>query len=247
MNKFLILLLIAVLALGLALTACNNDDDDDDDNNPTNAKWGVGIASLDAKTGSHGITVSWVGEQSDFVMPNSLALEIDGEPVSLDFTYSIWMADLDLNPGQEYSVKLIVNGDTKCDTSLRLVYEAVGTFPADYDPANAATVTWTLSNNNQKQFASATSFSPVKYQNDSFSQDISPSARSFTFPAGAVDDFGAMTSYTLNIDQMNSKTVDEVLLIASQSTSEQYTSFKSGADSRKLRAENFLRLARHAM
>lgn len=240
MNKFLILFLAALLALGLFTTACGNDDDDDD-NNPQDAVWAVGIASIGAKDGSHGVTVSWVGEAAAYVEPSSLVLEIGGDPITLGDHYNqFWMGETNLTPGQEYNVKLTVNNDVKCNTTLKTAYEATGDFPADYSPANAATVTWTLSSNNQKQYATATSFSPVKYSNDSFSEEISASARSFTFPAGAVDDFGNMTSYTLSIDQMNTKTVDGVMLIASQSTHANYTSFAKEA--RQARQEDFLRL-----
>ncbi len=243
MRRFFILALLAVIALGLFVTAC---DDDNDITDPADALWGVGISRIDNKTETHGVSVTWLGETADFVMPNSLAIEVGGDQISLMQYGQAWMGETTLNPGQVYNVKLVIDGDTMCDTELRTVYEAVGDFPSAYDPSQSAEVSWTLSNDNDRQVATASSFS-MKYNTDSYEQVLSPSDRSFTFPADAVEDFGAATSFTLGISQMNIKTVNDVMLISSQGITETYMgkADSSSADPQTLIGD-FLRLARAA-
>lgn len=241
MRKFFILALLAIIALGLFVTACNEDNDITD---PEDAIWGVGISRIDNKTETHGVSVTWLGEEADFVMPSSLTIEIGGNPISLMQYGQAWMGETTLNPGQVYNVKLVINGNTMCDTDLRTVYEAVGDFPPTYDSTESAEVSWTLSNDNERQVATASSFS-LKYNTDSYEQVLSPSDRSFTFPAEAVEDFGAGTSFTLGISQMNIKTVNDVMLISSQGITESYMgkSGSSSADPQTLIGD-FLRLAK---
>lgn len=246
MKKFLILILAALLAIGMLLTACDKDNEITD---PAEADWSVAfVRTIDSgKDATHFVTVSWAGEENEFVAPNSLTLKVDGEELPLQVYNEVWFGDATLVSGQTYDIELIIDGETACDGSLTMVNEVSGSFPATYDPSSSATISWAVSGtgNNDSQIVSATSYDPVNFTHDSFDEVLTPSARSYTFPAEAVESYGADTMYSLEITEMNAKTVSDVMLISSHGDDKDYPEGKGFSSLKALIGQN-LRLARLA-
>jgi hypothetical protein len=225
MRKIMILLMPVLMILTLSLSACNEERITD----PTEADWSVNFVKVQDGEGysTQSITVMWVGESSEYDEPASLSVEIDGETVDMDAWGTYWFGQADLVPGEHYNVKLVVDGSVKCNTEFSMVRNAYAYFPASYDPAFPVYVSWALNGNNQIQMASLRSMDNADLDTDVFDHKLSPSARSFTFPAYAVQDFGYMTTYTLDIVQMNSKTVNDIMFVSSSS---QYQDYGYGTD-----------------
>ena len=139
MRKFFILMIIATLALGLFLTGCENITE------PEDAKWSVmAIAGPEGKEDSHIVTVMWIGPMGDYVEPTTLELKIGGETVALSAWGDFWTGGANLTPGNAYYFQLIVDGETVVNTRQTIVYNADGTFPLTFNPAQSAYIYWTL-------------------------------------------------------------------------------------------------------
>ena len=218
MRKFFILMIIATLALGLFLTGCENITE------PEDAKWSVmAIAGPEGKEDTHIVTVMWIGPMGDYVEPTTLELKIGGETVALSAWGDFWTGGANLTPGNAYYFQLIVDGETVVNTRQTIVYNADGTFPLTFNPAQSAYIYWTLEASNQSQTASAYAFDPDDpYDDEVADVDLAASVREHTFPANVVQDHGDGSLYSLEITQMNHKYVDNVMVATAQSDWQDY-------------------------
>lgn len=119
----------------------------------------------------------------------------------------------------------MIDGDVQCDANLRIVYPVTGSFPEFYNPTMSSTMTWSLYDDNEEQVASLSSVNMENiWEDDDYyeTSQLSPSARSFTFPANAVDDFGTATQFTMDITQLNVNTVNDVMLMSGHSAYQSY-------------------------
>ncbi len=232
MRKYFIILIIALMAVGLFLTACEEDENITE---PENAKWSVFVtANPPASEHSHFVTVMWIGPAQDYVEPSSITLEIGGDEVNLEPGAGLWMGEKDLTPGEKYSFKLKVDGETIVNTNQKIVYNADANFPETYNPEETAFVEWTLEKDNEHQYASAYALDPEDSAADEeVNEELEPSARSYQFPAGIISSHGEGTIYSLEISQMNYKYVDDVLVASAQADYQDYGYSKRDRGSRE--------------
>lgn len=232
MRKYFIILIIALMAVGLFLTACEEDENITE---PENAKWSVFVtANPPESQNSHSVTVMWIGPAQDYAEPSSIKLEIGGDEVNLEKWAGIWIGEKNLTPGEKYSFKLKVDDETIVNTNQKIVYNADATFPETYNPTQTAYVHWTLEKDNEHQIASAYALDPEDAANDEVvDEELEPSARSYQFPAGVVSYHGEGTIYTLEISQMNYKYVDNVMVASSQADYQDYGNIKRDRGSRE--------------
>jgi len=191
--------------------------------------WSVFFISAgdDDITESHYVSVMWIGDSSEYVEPNSVSVIVDDIPVELIEYSENWMGETTVVPGQVYEVELIIDGISQCNVNLEIVYEADVTFPVEYDYTETASITWSLSNDNQTQIASIISFDNADFEEDSYDHELDPSTRDYLFPADVVDNFGDMTTFTLELSQINSVFSNPVNVISAQS---EYKSYGFGYD-----------------
>jgi len=221
MRKLFLLLMVTVLAMGLLLTACEETDNITD---PEDSEWSVFFVNIgnEAKPESHYVTVMWIGDAADYVEPTTVSVVVDDVAVDLTETFGYWFGETTVVPGEEYGIELIIDGDSKTNTTLDMVYEADVTFPAEFDPADEAAITWTLADDNQSQMASALSFDNADFEEDIYDYELDPEDRSYVFPANAVEDFGDMTTFTLELSQMNYKHRNYIMIVSAQSDYQDY-------------------------
>ncbi len=244
MRKFLILMIVATLAMGLFLSGCIENI-----TQPEDAKWSVmAIAGPEGKEDTHIVTVMWIGPEAEFVAPTTLELKIAGETIALDAWGDFWMGSATLTPGNAYNFQLLVNGEITVSTTQTVVYNADATFPLTYNPTQSAYSYWTLAGNNQVQTASAYAWDPQDpYQDEIADTDLAASVREYTFPANIVQDHGTGSSYTLEITQMNHKYVDNVLVATAQSDWQDYGDMKTDRFSPARLANYVRRLSENAL
>lgn len=215
MNKLGILLVLILALSALFLTSCkdknNNNIVGPGEITPANTDWEIMLFQFgEQKANEYSISVSYWQAQTDITENDTFHLTIDGSEVMLSaYNYGGWWSiwgTTTLNPGQVYDIKFFRNGNEVASTSLRMPYAADATFPATFNPTQSASFSWTLSNNNQYQFAGGTAY---KYVPDGESlydeelEDISPGARSHTVPANALSDYGDGADYDLMVGQLN--------------------------------------------
>ncbi|HPN40968.1 MAG TPA: hypothetical protein PKX36_05520 [Candidatus Cloacimonadota bacterium] len=208
--------LLAMLVLSLSLVACGKDDDDDDNNDltgpgditPANTDWEITfIHNPDAqKLETYYVMVDWLGDISALAETDTYSMKLDNVEYPLS---SYWMfgmvfitGEVQLNPGYTYNFEFYRNGNKVCDTNVKMPYPATATFPANFSPTSSANITWSLSDNNQYQFAGVSCYGGAEQSDDAIEQ-IPASARSYTVPANAVTGFGAGTEYELLVSQLN--------------------------------------------
>ncbi len=108
-------------------------------------------------------------------------------------------------------------------TNPQAITSTAADLPQTYNPSQAVQLNWSLSNNNQYQFAGVTSFKEGEPDmEDEYFRQLAPSARTFIVPANAVNDFGNETIYTLGIDQVNFKIENRISLMSVQSVTDAY-------------------------
>ncbi|TDF73144.1 hypothetical protein E0946_03780 [Candidatus Syntrophosphaera thermopropionivorans] len=232
MRKYLILLIITMMAAGLFLTACEESENITE---PENAKWSVFVTANPVESEhTHFITVMWIGSEEDYEEPTSLELEIGDDEVDLEKWQDIWIGEKNLTPGEKYNFKLEVNGETVVSTSQTIVYNADADFPEDYNPEETAYVEWTLEKDNEHQYASVYAYDLLDPEEDEeVTEEIDSSARSYQYPADVVSYHGIGTQYTLEISEMNDKYVDDVLVASAQADYQDYGNIKRDRGSRE--------------
>jgi hypothetical protein len=219
-----------LLALSFSLVACGGDDDDDDFDptdiagiNADNADWIVNLMAIvqNEKSREYMVMVNYTGDNTTLQPTDMVTLEIDGTPLS-------WMSAMPgyyhtqtlFVPGQTYSMKFKFNSTEKANTNFTIPWVCDGTFPSTFNPAQASEMSWTLSNNNQYQVAGVNAskyVSSTENYFDEYIKSISTSARSFSIPANSVQNFGAGTSYTMFVDEINFKNVNRIAFLGWES------------------------------
>ena len=222
MKKFVFLLSIAMLVILLAISGCKKDKDNDGltgipDITPANFDWDIYILDLsgmgeDQREDSYFVSCDWLGNQSAITQSDVLTIQFnDGTPITLQ-NYGYWfgewsfVAEAMLNPGASYNVKLFKNGTQQASGTIKTAYRCYANFPAYYNPSTTAELTWSLNNNNQFQTAGVSSYGEWSGEEEEYDEhfvELSPSARSYTIPANAVDNFGEWTEYELLVMQIN--------------------------------------------
>lgn len=236
MRKQMLLSVLVLALLAIALTGCGGDDDNNNNNNwvditPTNTDWDINIIHNQGagKEASYVANYFWLGNPLSLSATDTFSAKIDGQNYEVNgyWMFGIWMiwSQFTLNPGQVYNFEFYHNGNKKCDVDIRMPYPAIASFPSTYNPAQSATFTWSLSNNNQYQFAGVTAFKEQEVGDDLYDDAIEllpVTARSHTVPANAVESFGSGTEYELVVSQLNFKRDGRTAVSAYQGQSEDY-------------------------
>jgi len=207
--------LLALLVLALSFTACGKDDDDDDNNltgpediTPANTDWEIIFihAPNTAKLENYSVMVDWLGDPAALSESDTFYMKLDGEqyPLSSYYMFGFMMifGDVQLNPGHSYNFEFYKNNVKVCDTNIRMPYPATATFPQNYSPSLSANISWSLSDNNQYQYAGVSAYLDDENYQDAI-EPVSASARSYTVPANAVSGYGPSTEYELLVSQLN--------------------------------------------
>ena len=219
MRNFKLLYALVIVLVSISVSACGEDEI----TNPENAQWSVVIAKVnDSADAPYSVSVNWIGDSSQYDQPYKVELLIGDEPVQLNNWNTYWIGEALLTPGDYYTVELSIDEMQMCKTSLFIVNDATASFPGDYNPSSTAYLSWSLNGSNQTQRISVVSFNNADNTMDDFEEIIPPSSRSFYLPANIVQSYGAQTTYTLEVTQINTKSVNDVLLISSQSQFKDY-------------------------
>lgn len=234
MKNVLLIFGILLVVMSFVLTACGGDDEEDFDPtdlagvNAENADWIVNIAAFQAgdKENDYMVMVNYTGDNTTISATDVASLEIDGNPVTWMSSFpGYYHTQLDLTPGQTYSMKYKFNGVEKASTNFTVPNNCEGAFPSSFNPAQAASMTWTLGTNNQYQVAGVNASKYVSAQENYFSEymkSVSTSSRSFNIPANSVESYGTGTTYTMFVDQINFKNVNRIAFIGWQGDDTQY-------------------------
>ncbi len=226
---------IAVLAFALFLTACGDSKDDKitgpADVTWSNADWDIMFIDtgdeFEDKENHFLILAWWTGDMAGISPEDTAYLMIGEEEVYLENMYVGHAGYAMLNAGQSYNIKFFLNGTEKASTTMTMPYACQGTFPSTYNPSAATTFTWTLSQNNQYQYAGISSYNEMDFeQDDEDIEFISTSARTHTVKANAVQSFGANTVYELLVAQMNFKIQNRIAFTALQGSGWDYENSK---------------------
>lgn len=110
---------------------------------------------------------------------------------------------INLDPGREYHVNFTKNGEIISSSKIRMPYKATVAFPLTFFPSLSATMNWSMQHNNSYQIAEAYSINQDTEQYDYYMKILSPSARTFTFPANAVESMNPSSYYVLYLTQEN--------------------------------------------
>ena len=234
MKHSLWVLLLLLLALSFTLFSCGNDDDEDEFDptdmagvNADNADWIVNITPMEGgRVNDFMIMVNFTGDNTTIQPTDVLTLKIDG--VALTWMSSFpgyYHTQVDLTAGQSYEFSLLFNGSVKATTTMTLPYIASPDFPSTFVPSQASEFDWTMSGNNQYQVAAAQSskyVSATEHYASEYIKSISPSSRSFSIPANSVETWGAGTTLTLALYQINFKNVNRIAFMAYQMRQEVY-------------------------
>jgi hypothetical protein len=216
MKKLTIILLLVLVSAFLLFSGCKKDKDDDDggitgipDITPSNYDWDIYFMdySSDGRASEYMIWADWLGENSAISEEDTFTISLNGE------THEFWggnyggewsfYAMAELEPGTEYSMVFKKNDDTVASKSMRMPYQPDATFPSVFDPASSATMSWEMAGNNNFQVVSLSSEGEGDDDYDDWEKAIDVSARTFTFPANAVESYGPDTQYSMSLAQMN--------------------------------------------
>lgn len=219
MKKLTILLLLVLVSAFLLFSGCGKDKDDDDgdggisgipDITPANYDWDIYFmeySEIEFKSLEYMVMADWLGESSAISESDVFTLDINGESHEFmsHFMFDEWYisAMVELEPGAEYAMVFKKNGNTVASQTLKIPYNAAVSFPDSFDPTNAATMNWNMAGNNKYQVVSLSSTGEGFDDDDDWEKVIDVSARTFTFPANAVEDFGPDTEYDMILAQMN--------------------------------------------
>lgn len=241
MREFKLLYALVLILVSISVSACGEDDI----TNPENAQWSVVIAKInDLADAPYSVSVNWIGDSNRYDQPYKVDLRVGDEPVPLNNWNTYWIGEAALEPGHYYTVELSIDDMQMCKTSLFIVNDATASFPSDYDPSSTSYLSWSVNGSNQTQRISVVSFNNSDNTLDDFEEIIPSSARSFYLPANIVQSYGSLTTYTLEITQLNTKTVNDVLLISSQSQFRDYGFGAQASLGQHSMAEYCLSLAR---
>jgi len=258
MKKTSFALMLLLLVSALIISACGDSSSDKVSGPPevtwANSDWDIMFINGEAigtKSVEFVISAFWMGDPSGVNPDDSASVVIDGTYYQLESFFgmpSMYMGLVNLNPGQTYNVKFIHNGTEKAATDLQMPYACNATFPSTYNPSQSATFSWSLSNNNQYQYAGVSSYNPD--EEDEYDDDIKfikPSARSHTVAANAVDSYGANTEYDLVVGQVTYKKANRISFSSFQGDAAYYGMAK-GTDnvSKALKAHRIIKALRNA-
>jgi hypothetical protein len=226
MKGSFLLLLLTILISSFLLVSCGPEDEEIDPEDVFNltsedADWMVsfvGGAGIDKAT-EQMIMVSYMGEVSDITADDVTRLTMNGVDLTLQSIIpGIYVASgVQVDPGVTLAWKFYFNNQLKGSVSLPLPYHCVGSFPATFDPAESASISWTLDHENQYQVAGANSskyVSATEILTDEYIKSIPVTNRSFTVPANSIQDFGEGTNHSLFIDQLNYKLDNRIAFVA---------------------------------
>lgn len=218
--KFLTLLVVS----SLLVVACSSDS-------KKKGTTGPGIVNPEDYDWTLVVEYDFVSISNFFdIRNNEVSLSIDGESVDLSYSgfggFGLWYANYSFTQGTEYNFALTVDGTTTTE-DLKIVYRAYDeSFPESWNPSVEANVSWSLDSDNLKQVAVAASYyydyNNWNYVEDEYYQEIEPSARQYTFPAGCVQSYGEDTDYELEIIQMNQKASNKILFLSIHSLYRDY-------------------------
>ncbi len=247
MKKTLFMELLVLTLFTFLLSACGGNQDNGNPTmpdicNPAIADWVISFTSLHEAKEDHVIFIYWNGVHSQLPQNTQVQLKINGEEIPLDscqFEPGNYLGLYNLNSGTTYRIEFSVNNILKAQTDLRMVYQASANFPNTFNPASSFAIDWSLSANNQYQIAVLSSWHDED-QEDEYHKDLSPSARSYTFPANAVQNFGSGTEYGVYLTQANLKLVNKIACLSTHTLGADYY-MKNGEldfDRTMLRARN---------
>ena len=242
--------LLALLVLALSIIACDKDDDDNNndltgpgDVTPANTDWQIIFIHNPnvGKLETYSMTATWLGNPTAINQSDTFSMKIDGTEytVSSYWVFGVMMiwAEAQLNPGHTYNFEFYRNGTKVCDVDIKMPYPATATFPQNYSPTASATFNWSLSDNNQYQFAGVSAYGGADQTEDAI-VSITPSARSYTVPANAVTGFGPSTEYELLVTQINFARDGRTAVSAIQGQYKDYNTQSRDA------SQNLLRIAK---
>jgi hypothetical protein len=239
MKTLIVFLSITMLVILLALTGCKSDSDGVTgipDITPANFDWDVYILDLsganeDLREDSYYISCEWLGDESAITETDVFTIQFnDSTPIQLQ-GYGYWFGEWSfageamLNPGTSYNVKLMKNGTQETSGTIKTPYRCYANFPAYYNPSTTAEITWSLSNNNQFQTAGISSYGDWEAEVEEYDEhfaELSPSARNYTIPANAVDNFGEWTEYEMLVMQVNFTKSGRTAFMATQGQGNNY-------------------------
>lgn len=208
MNRILILLgLIAVLML---LSACGSEGNDltsIPDITFEGFDWDIMVVDLEgsnAKESSYWVNCEWLGSPSAISNTDVFSIKFDDQSYVLTgFNLGTWSfnAEAMLNPGTTYAVEFYKNGTKIANSTLKTPYRATVTFPATFDPAMPASLSWSLAESNPFQAISVFGYDPENDDSSDAEIFISSSDRSYTIPAQTIESFGANGEYDITLMQ----------------------------------------------
>ena len=218
----MILLIMLMGLLMLTTTACVPEDADPEtmdtptsieDLTPGIAEWAITLTGGVTK-GSYIIGAIWIGSLTPPMFGDTATLSVNGVDTEIwCMAPGIWFGSCNATEGADATVKFVYNGTTKTDTSIKMVNVITDSnFPATYNPALAANISWTLPADNQHQVVglSATKDSTSV----DYSREIAVDARSYTFPAHALNNAPAGATYSLGVTDVNFKIKSKVALMS---------------------------------
>lgn len=148
-----------------------------------------------------------------------IIVRINNKPVEVKKWQHIWFVNYDYEEGSEYLFD-IETDENSYSITVQIPYAtSYTTFPENYYPSENAKVDWSLDVNNHNQIAYAFSefWDDEDWDNDQVSEwykEISPSNRSFVFPANIVTNFGNNTFYELGIIQFNFNKSERIIVVS---------------------------------
>ena len=196
---------------------------------PEKYDWYILVSEIipDKGENAYNVECRWLGDINAHQMTDHFAIQVSNQPaVDLhrffedDITFD---AELNLEPGREYTIKLFKNGSQITSGTLQTPHQARAVFPDEYNPRNAAHVSWELEHDNQQQLIGAFAFDwgDYPYANLEYSKQLTPRQRSFNIPANAVDYIADLT-YFVVLMQINVKTNGRTAVIGMQAEYEHY-------------------------
>jgi hypothetical protein len=225
MRKLLLLSLLLLSMLMLFTTACVGDDPTNtdittptsvDDLTPGLAEWAVILTGGEVKS-TYVVGVVWVGGLDIPATDDTATLTVNGTDIEIESMFpGMWVGSCNATQGADATIKFVYNGETKVDTSLKLVNFITGSsFPSVYNPAQTANISWTLPTNNPHQIVSinATKDTAKDWSGD-YSKEINVGERSFTFPANPIANAPAGATYNLGVSQVNFKIKSKIALMS---------------------------------
>lgn len=237
MKKLTIMLLLVLVSVFLLVGGCGKDNDDDGDNGisgipditPANYDWYVyflDYSTFDFRSNEYLIWAEWLGNSSAITEEDVFTLDINGETHGFQggYYFGEWSfnAMAELEPGTQYNLVFKKNGNTVASQTMRMPYQAEVSFPATFDPTKTASMTWEMAGNNKYQVVSL--YSESYDDDDDWDKSIAVSARSFTFPANAVESYGPDTEYGMMLAQMNFEKTGRIAFSSISFASEEYGS-----------------------